>query len=191
MIVAGHETTALTLFWASVLLAQAPEWQQAVADEARGLDLAPGRAAAAFPALVQTRAVVQETLRLFPPAFMTARRARVAGQLCGVAVPAGALVLLPFWVLHRNPRWWGPSAHAFDPGRFLHGPEPDRFAYLPFGAGPNVCIGAHFALTEAVLVLARLMRGSRIALAGSRPVLPVCVLTTRPDHAPPFIVQRR
>ena len=191
MIVAGHETTALTLFWACFLLAQAPDWQQALADEARLLDLAPDRAAAALPALRQTRAVVQETLRLYPPAFMTARQARVAGRLGGVRVPAGAIVLVPFWVLHRNERWWGPTAGAFDPGRFLARPEPDRFAYLPFGAGPHVCIGAQLALTEAVLVLARAMQGSRLALVADRPVLPVGVLTTRPDHAPLFTIRRR
>ena len=191
MIVAGHETTALTLFWACYLLAQAPDWQEAVAAESRGIDLAPGLAAAALPSLVQTRAVVQEVLRLYPPAFMTARQARVSGELCGVEVPAGAVVLLPFWLLHRNPRWWGPAADAFDPARFLRGPEPDRFAYLPFGAGPHVCIGAQLALTEAVLVLARVLQGSRITLPGARAVLPVGVLSTRPDHTPTFLRQSR
>ncbi len=191
MIVAGHETTALVLFWACTLLAQAPDWQDAVAEEARPLDVSAFRATASLPALVQTRAVVQEALRLFPPAFITARQARTAGEVCGVAVPSGAVVLLPFWLLHRNKRWWGGDANAFDPARFLRGPEPDRFAYLPFGAGPHVCIGAQLALTEAVLVLARMLQGSRITLVGDRPVLPVGVLSTRPDHSPRFILQRR
>ena len=135
--------------------------------------------------------MVQETLRLYPPAHMTARRARVSGELCGVAVPAGAVVLLPFWLLHRDARWWGPTAQAFDPARFLQGPEPERFTYIPFGAGPHVCIGAQLALTEAVLVLARVMRGNRITMADTRPVLPVGVLSTRPDHSPPFSIARR
>ena len=191
MIVAGHETTALVLFWSCYLLARAPQWQDLVAAEARELDLSPDGAAASLPALRHTRAVVQEALRLFPPAFLTARQARAADVLCGVAVPRGAVVLMPFWLLHRNPRWWGPDANAFDPGRFLCGPEPDRWAFLPFGAGPHVCIGAQLAMAEAVLVLARLLRGSTVSLPHRRPVLPVGTLTTRPDHAPFFVLHPR
>jgi cytochrome P450 len=190
MIVAGHETTALTLFWTCLLLAQAPDWQHAVAREACSVDLSPGRAAASLPALVKTRAVVQEALRLYPPAFMTARLATRGHNLCGVHVPAGAMVLIPFWLLHRNPRWW-TAPEVFDPSRFLGGPEPDRFAFLPFGAGPHVCIGAQLALTEAVLVVARLLRGSVVELVDQGAVLPVGVLSTRPDHAPLFQLRPR
>ena len=190
MIVAGHKTTALAMFWALLLLAQAPRWQAAVAAEANGLDLSPDRAAAALPALARTRAVVQEVLRLYPPGFVTAREALRAHEVCGVTVPARAVVLIPFWLMHRNPRWWA-APEMFDPERFLHGPEPDRFAFLPFGAGPHVCIGSQLALTEAVLVLARLLRDREIGLTGSRPVLPVGVLSTRPDHAPEFRLRPR
>ena len=136
------------------------------------------------------RAVVQEAMRLYPPAFMTARLAAEAHEVCGVEVPVGAVVLIPLWLLHRNPRWWA-SPDLFDPGRFLRGPEPDRFAYLPFGAGPHACIGAQLAVTEATLVLARLLRRSSIAVLGDRPVVPVGVISTRPDHAPRFEVRPR
>ena len=190
MIVAGHETTALAMFWALLLLAQVPHWQAAVAAEARGLDLSPDRAAAALPALARTRAVVQEALRLYPPGFVTAREAVRAHEVCGVTVPARAVVLVPFWMLHRNRRWWA-APDAFDPDRFLHGAEPDRFAFLPFGAGPHACIGSQLAMTEAVLVLARLLRDREVSVVGSRAVLPVGVLSTRPDHAPDFLLRPR
>ena len=191
MLVAGHETTALTLFWALALLAQSPDWRRAVADEARGVDLSPDGAAAALPRLVRTRAMVQETLRLYSPAFMTARLAVTRTAICGVDTPKGTLVLAPFWLMHRDPRRW-ERPDAFDPGRFLTGAEPDRFAYLPFGLGPHVCIGAQLALAESVLGVARLLQAFEVTLApGGRPVLPVAALSTRPDHAPPFHVTPR
>jgi cytochrome P450 len=189
MIVAGHETTALALFWACLLLARSSNWQEALAEEAAPLDLSPEGAAASLPLLRQTRAVVQEVLRLYPPAFMAAQLARAGHEVCGVDIPRGAMVMIPFFLLHRLPAiWYEPD--RFDPARFLEG-QPDRFAYLPFGAGPHVCIGAQLAMTEAVLVLARLVQGSRITVAPGRSVLPVATLTTRPDHAPAFTLRRR
>ena len=95
------------------------------------------------------------------------------------------MVLIPLWLLHRNPRMWA-SPDVFDPGRFLRDGEPDRFAYLPFGAGPHACIGAQLAMAEVTLVLARLLRRSNIVVRGTRPVLPVGVISTRPDHSPLF-----
>ncbi|ACA18863.1 cytochrome P450 [Methylobacterium sp. 4-46] len=191
MIVAGHETTASTLFWAATLLARAPAVQEALAAEARGLDLGEAGAAAALPRLALARAVVQEALRLYPPAYMIARRAVRDGAVCGAAIPAGTTVMIPTWVMHRNPRWW-PRADAFDPERFLRpGEEPDRFVYLPFGAGPQVCIGAQLALAEATLALAGLARRFALSLDGARPILPVATVTVRPDHAPPFRLARR
>ena len=103
----------------------------------------------------------------------------------------GDLAIISPWVLHRHrKRWHQPD--AFVPERFLPGVSAiDRFAYLPFGVEPRVCIGAHFALTEATLVLAELMRSFRIELVTTRPVLPVAVVTTQPDHAPLFHLHRR
>ncbi|WP_298960873.1 cytochrome P450 [uncultured Methylobacterium sp.] len=190
MIVAGHETTASTLFWACTLLARSPAIQDALAGEAAGLDLGETGAAAALPRLRLARAVVQETLRLYPPAHVIARRAARAGEICGTAIPAGATVMIPTWVLHRNPRWWD-RPELFSPARFLDGPEPDRHVYLPFGAGPQVCIGAQLALAEATLVLARLVRDYVLAIDGDRPVLPVATVTLRPDHSPLFRLGRR
>ncbi|TNC12103.1 cytochrome P450 [Methylobacterium terricola] len=190
LIVAGHETTASTLFWACTLLARAPAMQDALAAEAAGLDLSEAGAAAALPQLRLAKAVAQETLRLYPPVYVIPRRAARASMVEGTEIPAGSIVMIPTWVLHRNPRWWD-RPETFDPGRFLDGPEPDRFVYLPFGAGPRICIGAQLALAEAILVLARLMRGFRLSLDGDRPVLPVATTVMRPDHVPRFHLARR
>jgi cytochrome P450 len=189
MILAGHETTAVTLFWALYLLALAPEAQDQVAHEA-----ASSRAAAGLPEigrLVYTRAVVEEAMRLYPPAYVIVRAAREPDELAGMRISRGDLVVVSPWLLHRHrKRWEDPD--AFRPERFLPGaPAIDRYAYLPFGIGPRVCIGAQFAITEATLVLSRLVESFRIELAQERPVMPVGVVTTQPDHHPAFRLHTR
>ena len=94
------------------------------------------------------------------------------------------------WLLHRHEKLWD-QPNAFIPKRFLSSPPPDRFAYLPFGAGPRFCIGAPFALAESVLALARLIGEFRVELLDRRPVIPVGVVTTQPDHSPMFRITRR
>ena len=191
MIAAGHATTAVALFWSFYLLAAAPAVQQRIAAEAASLDLTPEGAADALPHLVYTRAVVQEALRLYPPAYGIFRVARQADEADGVPIPKGAIVMIAPWLLHRHRRLWA-EPDVFDPARFLPGaPAPDRFAYLPFGIGPRICIGAQFALTEATLVLARLVRQFEIGRADDRPVIPVAAITVRPDHPPPFRLRPR
>ena len=191
MISAGHATTALALFWALYLVASAPSVQQRITEEAAPLELGPEGAADALGRLVYTRAVVQESLRLYPPAYGIFRLARRADEAGGVAVPKGAIIMIAPWLLHRHKKLW-TEPDVFDPRRFLPGaPLPDRFAYLPFGMGPRVCIGAQFALTEASLVLARLVRHFRVSRADNRPVVPVAAITVRPDHPPPFRLRPR
>jgi cytochrome P450 len=190
MIFAGHETTALAMFWACTLLAQSSEWQDALATEAAALDLSRDGAAASLPRLELTRAVVQETMRLYSPAFVSGRLAKRNHEICGTPVPANSMVLLLYWILHRSPRWWS-HPDTFDPTRFLHGTEPDRLTYLPFGVGRHVCIGAQLAMSETVLALARLLRQFKIEMTSTRAVLPVGRLTTRPDHSPDFVLQSR
>ncbi len=186
LITAGHETTAVALFWALYLVAATPEVEERIAAEAAPLDLGPQGAADALPTLVYTRAVVQEALRLYPPAFTLARQARRADTAGGIAIPARAVVLIAPWVLHRHRRLWD-QPEKFDPARFLPGAAlPERCAYLPFGMGPRVCIGAQFALTEATLVLAAMIRAFHIERAYSEPVVPVAIVTTQPDHPPLF-----
>jgi unspecific monooxygenase len=186
MIVAGHATSAVALFWSCYLLASAPSAQDRVAVEVAALDLGPEGAVAALPRLIYTRAVAQEALRLYPPAHVIMRRARAADDAGGIAVPARAVVIISPWVLHRHHRLWR-EPDAFDPSRFLPGATPpDRFAYLPFGVGPRVCIGAQFALTEVVLVLARLIQAFRVERVDDNVVVPSVDITLRPDHSPPF-----
>jgi unspecific monooxygenase len=191
LITAGHETTAVALFWSLYLVAAAPEVEARIAAEAAPLDLGPEGATEALPRLVYTRAVVHEALRLYPPAFTLARLARRADTAAGIAIPARAVVLIAPWVLHRHRRLWD-QPERFDPARFLPGvPPPERGAYLPFGMGPRVCIGAQFALTEATLVLAAMIRAFHIERAYSEPVMPVAVVTTQPDHPPLFHLDPR
>jgi cytochrome P450 len=191
LILAGHETTAVTLFWALTLLAQAPAEQERVAREAATRGFTEADAAATLANLPQTRAVVNETLRLYPAAFTMARQAIAGDSAAGLDIPRGALILIAPWVLHRHRRLWR-DPDAFDPSRFLPAaPPPARFAYLPFGTGPRVCVGAQFALAEATLVLGAIIRDFHVELMGRRQVLPVGIVTTQPDHAPWFRLHRR
>jgi unspecific monooxygenase len=191
MIAAGHATTAVVLFWSLFLVASVSEAQEHIFAEVETLDLGPENALAALGRLTYTRAVVSEALRLYPPAYSIVRVARRADNAAGVPVPAGTVVQISPWVLHRHRRLW-TEPEAFDPSRFLPGaPAPDRFAYLPFGTGPRVCIGAQFALTEAVLVLARLVQAFEITRTSEEPVLPVAAITIQPDHPPGFRLKPR
>jgi unspecific monooxygenase len=191
MVVAGHETTALALFWAIYLLASAPAEQERVAEEVHGVDFTPDNATDVLSKLTYTRAVVNEALRLYPPAFAITRAAIGADRIGAVDVPAGSLVMVAPFVLHRHAQHWR-NPDAFEPARFLGDAAPaHRFAYLPFGVGPRVCVGAQFALTEAALVLAMLIKQFRITRASSEPVLPVAVIVTGPDHPALFQLQPR
>jgi cytochrome P450 len=188
MILAGHETTATALFWALYLLALDQDSQDKVAEEAGRVAAQGGLAA---ERLSFTRAVVDETLRLYPPAFLIARAAAGPDTVAGIKVWPNDLMLIAPWLLHRHEKLWRDPG-AFIPSRFLPGaPPPERFAYLPFGVGPRICIGAHFALVEATLALAKVIGAFRIELIDSAPVLPLGVVTTQPDHSPRFQITRR
>jgi len=153
-IVAGHETVASALTWALALLAQHPQAQQELQREA---DRAAGQTVLGMDdlaALPYARAVIDETLRLYPPAWLITRSALGQDDLAGVRLPAGALVILSPWLLHRHPRIW-PDAQSFRPGRFLDG-SADRQGFIPFGAGPRLCIGRDFSYVEAVVMLTRI-----------------------------------
>ena len=191
MILAGHETTAVALFWACYIAAKRPEQQERIAAEAAAADLSPGGAAAAMAALPQTRAHIDETLRLYPPAFLIVREALGPDTVAGHDIKAGTVVSVSPWVLHRHRRLWR-DPDAFDPTRFLPGAAPPaRYSYLPFGAGPRVCVGAQFALTEATLALARLVRRFRIELVGRGRVVPRGFVTTQPDRPVRFVLTPR
>jgi cytochrome P450 len=182
LILAGHETTAVTLFWALIMLAQAPDEQAWLAEEAAGATLEPDTAYATSATLPRTRAVVNETLRLFPAAFTIVREAIGPDRIGTLELPPRTLVMIAPWVIHRHHSLWNDPA-AFLPSRFMPDqPPPPRFAFMPFGGGPRICVGAQFAMTEAVLVLAAIIGRFRITRMDDRPVLPVGIVTTQPDH---------
>jgi unspecific monooxygenase len=188
MILAGHETTATALFWSLYLLALDPATQEKLAAEVAGTAV---DGTLAIERLKFTRAVVDETMRLYPPAFLIARSASAADSITGLPVRKRDLVLIAPWLLHRHEKLWN-EPNAFIPSRFMPGaPPPDRFAYLPFGVGARVCIGAHFALVEATLALAKMIGAFRVELLGKEPVMPVGVVTTQPDRSPMFRIARR
>ena len=188
MILAGHETTATALFWALYLLALDPVAQEQLAAEARQVS-ADGEAD--LERLKFTRAVVDETMRLYPPAFLIARAAAGNDEVAGIPIKRHDVILIAPWLLHRHEKLWR-DPNAFVPERFLSpAPPPDRFAYLPFGVGARVCIGAHFALVEATLALARIIAAFRVTLLDKDPVMPVGVVTTQPNRSPMFQITLR
>jgi len=191
MLVAGQETTTSGLFWTIYLLALNPALQERIAAEAAELDLGPDNAAQAFQALTFTRAVFNEALRLYPPVFMIVRKAVAEDKAGSATIPPGATVMIAPWVLQRHRQYW-QEPEVFDPARFLPGaPRPQPMTYLPFGTGPRVCIGAQFATALSVLLIASIVRRFRIELTSTRPAMPVCVATCRPDHAPEFRLHPR
>jgi cytochrome P450 len=188
MILAGHETTATALFWSLYLLALDPGTQEQLAAE---VQTAPANGAPEIERLKFTRAVIDETMRLYPPAFLIARAAAAPDTIAGMPVKKNDVVLIAPWLLHRHEKLWR-DPNAFIPHRFMPpASAPDRFAYLPFGVGARICIGAHFALVEATLVLARIIGAFRVELLDKAPVMPIGVVTTQPDRSPMFRITRR
>jgi cytochrome P450 len=187
MILAGHETTATALFWALYLLALDPAIQQEVATEVQGATV---NGALDLDRLKFTRAVIDETMRLYPPAFLIARAASGPDTIMGLPVKKKDVILISPWLLHRHEKLWR-DPNAFIPSRFMTGTPPDRFAYLPFGVGARVCIGAHFALVEATLALAKMIGAFHVTLVDKEPVMPIGVVTTQPDRSPMFAITPR
>lgn len=187
MILAGHETTATALFWALYLLALDPATQEEVAAEAKRVT---GRGASDLDRLKFTRAVIDEALRLYPPVFLIARAAAGPDRIAGLPVRKGDVILISPWLLHRHEKLWH-DPDAFIPTRFMSDAPVDRFAYLPFGIGPRICLGAHFALVEAMLALASIVGAFRISLIDQKPVTAVGVVTTQPDYSPMFSITPR
>ena len=179
-IVAGHETTALTLSWALYLCAFDQDVQEAARAEVQAVLADRAATAADLPALQLTRRIVDEALRLYPPAAFLSRTAQAPDELCGREVRVGDTVILPIYALHRHRKLWS-DAEAFDPSRFVDSKAIPRFHYLPFGDGPRICIGASFALQEAVIILATLLARFRFSPVPGKEPKPVMILTLRPE----------
>lgn len=189
-IAAGHETTANLLTWSLFLLSQSPLWRERVEAEAeRELD---GPVAGLAERLVVTRAVIDEAARLYPPIAAISRVALDADELAGAKVKRGSLVVVAPYVLHRHRLLWR-NPDEFDPTRFLGEArgEIDRYSYIPFGAGARTCIGSAFALQEATLVLAAIIKNFRLELAPGEHVWPMLRITLRPEAGMPMVITRK
>ena len=179
-IVAGHETTALTLAWSFYLCAFDPAVQDRARAEAQSV--LQGRAATAedLPRLPYIRRIIDEALRLYPPAAIISRTALAKDTLCGTQINPGDTVIIPIYALHRSHLLW-TDPDQFDPDRWAGGAKPDRYAYLPFGDGPRICIGASFAVQEAVIILATLLGRFRFKSVKGVDPDPVMIITLRPE----------
>ena len=190
-LVAGHETTALALAWALYLSANAPDVQARLADEVWQAAGDGPVTADHLPALGYHRQVIEEAMRLYPPVGIMSRTARETDTLCGREIKPGDTVILPIYALHRHRLYWD-DPDAFDPEHFA--PEKvkarDRYLYLPFGGGPRICIGMNFAIIEAQLILATLIRRFAFAPTEQHPA-PVMTMTLRPEGGVPLGVTER
>jgi cytochrome P450 len=167
MLLAGHETTASTLSWTWYLISGQPAVAAAIRQEATDV---LGNRAPAFEDVARlpyTTMVIQEAMRLYPPVWGLPRKAVSVDEIDGYQIPAGADVMICPYTLHRHPGFW-PDPDQFRPERFAPSAPPPahRYAYIPFGAGPRVCVGSHLGMMEAVLVAAMMARGFRFELQG-------------------------
>jgi cytochrome P450 len=189
-IAAGHETTANCLTWSLFLLSHSPEWRERVRAEAdRELD---GDTHFLADRLTETRAVINESIRLYPPIAAISRSALGQDELAGHTIKKGTMVVIAPYVLHRHRKLWR-EPDRFDPTRFLDCSQDkfDRFSYLPFGVGPRTCIGAAFAIQEASILLATLMRHYKLEVIPGYIAFPVQKVTLRPVGGMPMVVNGR
>jgi len=194
LLLAGHETTANLLTWTWYLLSQHPDVEAALHAE---VDAVPAEQLGAddLARLPFTRAVLTESMRLFPPAWIIGRRAMEPYRIGDHELPARTIVLTSQWVVHRDPRWW-PEADRFLPARWMPGGSAldatrPKFSYFPFGAGTRVCIGEQFAWLEGTLALATMARRWRLRLVPGTPVVPQPVVTLRVRGGLPMTAHAR
>jgi cytochrome P450 len=191
LLLAGHETMANGLSWTWVMLGREPAVLERVLEE---IDAQVAKRTPTFEdvqRLTYTHAVLQETLRLYPPAWSTARTAAADDVIAGHLIRKGELVLVCPIVTHRDPRFW-PDPERFDPQRFL-APQPDRqrHAFYPFGAGQHTCIGNHFAITEGILILTMTLQSFLPQLSSEYRICAEPLLTLRPKGGVPLSLSRR
>jgi cytochrome P450 len=187
---AGHETTAKALTWTLYLLARSPEWTEAAAGEIERVTGGAPITGEHIEQLVLTRQVLRESMRLYPPVPMMSRQSIADARIDGRDVKAGASVLMPIYAIHRHAaRWENP--HAFDPTRFAPERESQipRYQYMPFGAGPRICIGMAFAMLEATAMLATMLQHARFETVDGHEPLPIARVTLIPGGGMPLRVK--
>ena len=189
---AGHETTAKALTWTLYLLACSPGWTHALEEEIARVTGGAEVNAGHIEQLMLTQQVLKESMRLYPPVPLMTRQAVADTQLGESKVRAGTSVVMPIYAIHRHAKRWA-DADAFDPARFA--PEKEaaipRYQYMPFGAGPRICIGMGFAMMEATAMLATLLRRARFAPVAGREPAPVARVTLIPGGGMPLAVRLR
>jgi cytochrome P450 len=192
LMLAGHETTAITLSFCWDLLARNPEAEALLHQELASVLSGREPTVEDLPALPFTEAVVKESLRLFPPAWGLSRETVEADEIGGWHIPAGAAVWMNQWTVHRDPRFYEEPL-AFRPQRWMDGLERrlPRFAWFPFGGGPRLCIGQSFAMMEAKLALATLAQRFRLERVSEGEVELLPSVTLRPKHGMPMRLRAR
>jgi len=190
LLLAGHETTASTLGWTFYLIDRHPEVAKRLGEEARSVlgDRLP--VLDDLNRLTYTSAVIEEVMRLYPAVWLLPRKALADDVVGGYRVPAGSDVVICPYVLHRHPDFWD-RPEQFDPERFTAGTPSGRprYAYIPFGAGPRVCIGSHLGLMEAAIVVALVCRDLRLSVPPGRQVVPEPMLSLRVRGGLPMSVR--
>ena len=192
MLLAGHETTSLALSWTYYLLSRHSESERRITDE---VDRVIGDRRPTFTdvdRLAYTRRVLEESLRLYPPAWGFSRLALGDDEIGGYRVPKGSIVFLIPFVIHRRPKLW-PDPERFNPDRFApeHESARPRFAYIPFGGGPRGCIGNQFAMLEAQLIVAAVAQRYRLELVPEQKIRPEPLITLRPTPGIRATIKKR
>lgn len=183
MVLAGHETTANLMAWTFYLLSKHPEIERRVREEAERVLGDRDATLDDVKGLEYTKMVLEESLRLYPPAWAFERQAIAPDQLGPYPIEAGSIIGFSPYVMHRHPAFW-ENPEGFDPERFSpeRAAKRPRYAYLPFGGGPRTCVGNHFAMMEAQIILAMIVRDFRMELVSSHPVVLDPMITLRPKH---------
>jgi len=186
---AGHETTSKALAWTLYLLACSPEWTRLLREEIARVTAGTPLSADHIDKLVLTQQVIKESMRLYPPVPFTSRQAIADLTLGSHPIKAGSSVVIPIYTIHRHQKRW-QAPNAFDPTRFA--PENEskisRYQYMPFGAGPRICIGMAFAMVEATAILATLLQTARFQALTDRHPLPIARVSLHPKGGMPLRV---
>ncbi len=192
VLTAGHETAGTALSWAWYLLSTHPDQQQALAEQVRGHLQGRLPSITDLPSIPLATAVFEESMRLYPPAWGMPRETIAADDILGYPIPARATLVLSQMLVHRHPDFWD-RPDAFEPARFLPGasrPRP-KFAFFPFGGGPRICVGNHFAMIEGPLALAALAQRFEFTYVEGQEIVPDTTFTLRPKYGVRLAVRRR
>jgi cytochrome P450 len=187
LLLAGHETTAVALAWTCWLLARYPDAAAKAASEADEVLRDHSAGAADLPHLRVCARAISEALRLYPPAYVIGRETVRPCEIGGYSIPAGATLFMSQWVMHRDPRFYEqPDAFVLERWEEGRCERLPRFAFFPFGGGPRICIGSRFAMMEATLVLATMLRRFRLVAISDAPIRPLPLVTLRPQGGVPL-----